>query len=89
MSSFTSNANANSPNVLDSLKLLQQKNIELSDELSKLRNEVEYTKSLVQVGNGTVSNQLSSSQHNLNTLNILLIFLSLHYSQIYKRDLIL
>ncbi|HTE01697.1 MAG TPA: hypothetical protein VK668_20555 [Mucilaginibacter sp.] len=69
--------NAKSGSLPDSLKMLQRQNIEFSEELSKLRNEIEYTKSLVQVGNGSISNQLSSSQHNLSSLSNLFTVISI------------
>src|SRR4051794_20042149 len=60
----------NSPKA-DSLAMLKQKVFELNDQLSKTKNDIEYTKSLVQIGNGTISNQLSSSQHTLSTFSTL------------------
>ncbi|MDN3583784.1 hypothetical protein [Mucilaginibacter flavus] len=60
---------ANGNTKIDSLKILIKQNSDLNNEIQKNRNEIEYTKSLVQVGNGTISNQLSSSQSTLSALS--------------------
>ena len=61
----------------DSLNTLYQKNLELNSELAKTKLEIEYTKSLIQTGNGVIANQLSSSQHLLSSLGIIFTIIGL------------
>jgi hypothetical protein len=54
---------------IDSLKILNQKNVELSNEIAKNGSEIQGIKSLVEVSNGVISNQLSASQHTISTVS--------------------